>query len=65
MSEIAGYAGMYTYDYGWLTPSGTSASSLPQSLMYDAIINGQVNAFSRASSGSKSTSSKTPGQFLM
>ena len=25
MSEIAGYAGMYTYDYRWLTPSGTSA----------------------------------------
>jgi len=60
MSEIAGYAGMYTYDYSWLTPSGTSASNLPQALMYEAILTGQVNKFTRASNGT-STTSNQPG----
>lgn len=62
MSEIAGYAGMYVYDYGWLTPSGTSASSLPQALMYDAILNGSVNMYMPADPKdySKGASSNRP-----
>ncbi|MGA2875295.1 MAG: molybdopterin-dependent oxidoreductase [Nitrososphaerales archaeon] len=48
MSEIAGFAGLYVYDSSWLKPSGTSATSLPQALMYDAILNGSVNAFTPA-----------------
>jgi molybdopterin-containing oxidoreductase family molybdopterin binding subunit len=59
MSEIGGYAGMYVWDYNWLYPSGSSASSLPQALMYDAILNGTINAYTPAdpSDYSKGTSS--------
>lgn len=48
MSEIAGYAGMYVYDSNWLAPSGSYASSLPQALMYQAILNGSINTYTSA-----------------
>jgi anaerobic selenocysteine-containing dehydrogenase len=65
MSEIAGYAGMYTYDWNWLNPSGTSATSLPQALMYDAIVNGVINTYTPADPSDYSqgaTSNQTSSQ---
>ncbi len=48
MSEIAGFASQYVYDSNWVAPSGTHASSLPQALMYDAILNGTINTYTSA-----------------
>ncbi len=45
VGEIAGFASMWVNNYGWTSPSGNYASSLPQALMYDAIINGKVTAY--------------------
>ncbi|MDG6924019.1 MAG: molybdopterin-dependent oxidoreductase, partial [Nitrososphaerota archaeon] len=55
MSEIAGFAGMYTYDSQWLKPSGSSASSLPQALMYDAVLNGSVNVYTPSNPSQRSS----------
>ncbi len=62
LGDIAGFAGMYVGNYNWTVPSGTYAASLPQALMYDAVINGSVNQFTPADPAdlSKGTSGSQP-----
>ena len=60
--EIGGFASLYVSNWNWTVPSGTYAGSLPQALMYDAILNGSVKAFTPAdpSNSSLGAGSKEP-----
>ena len=52
--NIGGFASMYVSNWNWTVPSGTYASSLPQALMYDAILTGSVNVYTPADPSNKS-----------